>query len=192
MAASATTHATLTFQRALKDVVTGGRRILIVGCPPGTFTYWMTKHPALMFWPSSEAKVSDDRRIVPAEVGAVIQTKMLSHALSANVRQQARERGLVCPADTFSPGAVMRLLDGVVEPPAKKGDDDVANRMPSTDLRAVDQPLDQETKELIESIDDAIAGLELVKEKVVHLGRQYNVVREKLVVLDTLKQFLNK
>jgi hypothetical protein len=144
-----------------------------------------------MFWPATEAKVSDDRRIVPAEIGAILLTKMLSHALSDNVKHQARERGLVCPGDTFSPGTVMRLLEGVVEKPTKKGEEAVPKH-PMPELRSVETPLDQETKELIESIDDAIAGLELVKEKVLHLGRQYSVVRDKLVVLDTLKQFLNK
>lgn len=63
-------QATLNLQSALRDVMRAGRRVLIVGCPAGTFTYWLTQHPSLMFWPSTEAKVSDDRRIVPGQRSA--------------------------------------------------------------------------------------------------------------------------
>lgn len=190
--ANPTPQAVVQLQQALRMTIDAGLRILIVGCPPGTFPHWMTKHPSLAFWPSTEAKVSDDRRIVPAEIGLILQTKMLSHALSANVRQQAKERKLICPADTFSPGAVLRLFDGIIERPTKEPD--MAKVAQTQGPRPVDEreaaQLDDDTMQLVASIDDAIAGLELVKERIVALGTKFASVREQLDTLDHLKRLL--
>lgn len=172
---------------ALRATIVAGARVLIVGCPPGTFPYWMMQHPALTFWPASEAKVVDDRRIVPPEIGAVLITKLLSHALERNVRHQARERKLVCPGDALSPGAVNRLLEGIVEKPQKNGEDEMAKPGPT---HVVDQPLDDQTQALVDQLDEAITAIQLVRESVIANGRQLSGIRDQLDALATLKRVL--
>lgn len=180
-----TAQADMLLKHALGDVVRAGQRILIVGCPPGTFPYWIATHEAIVLWSTSEAKASDDRRMVPAEIGAVLITKLLSHALEQNVRHQARERKLCCPAGTMSPGAVMRTLEGVVSKPQKE--EVMAKPGPT---HVVEQPLDEQTQGLVDQVDEAIAGLQLVKEAIITNGRQLSGIRDQLDALATLKRVL--
>lgn len=181
-----TAHADMLLKHAIADVIRAGQRILIVGCPPGTFPYWIATHEAIVLWSTSEAKASDDRRMVPVEIGAVLITKLLSHALEQNVRHQARERRLTCPAGTMSPGAVLRLLDGVIVKPQKK-EDDMAKPGPT---HVVDVPLDDQTQALVDQLDEAIAAIQLVRESVITNGRQLSGIRDQLDALATLKRVL--
>lgn len=199
-----TAQADSDLRHAIRQAITAGARVLVVGCPPGTFPYWMMQHPALLFWTASEAKASDDRRIVPPEVGVVLITKLLSHALERNVRHQANERKIVCPGGTLSPGAVQRVLDGIVMKPQKNGEDDMAKgpthlvgaSRPSlqpgdptySDTR--DGAMDEQTAQLVSSIDDAIAAMQLVREQVITNSRQLAGIRGQLDALDALKRML--
>lgn len=181
-----TAQSDMLLKHALSDVIRSGQRLLIVGCPPGTFPYWLSKHESVLLWPTTEAHDNDDRRMVPTEAGAVLITKLLSHALEQNVRHQARERKLCCPAGTMSPGAVMRTLEGVVAKPQKENE--MATRPGPTHV--VEPPLDEQTKALVDQIDEAIAGLQLVKEAVITNGKQFSGIRDQLDALATLKRVL--
>lgn len=187
-----TAQADTELRGAIRAAITAGNRVLIVGGPPGTFPYWMMQHPALMFWPASEKKASDDRRIVPIEVGAVLITNLLSHALEANVRHQARERRLICPSGTLSPGGVNRILEGIVEKTTKNGDGPMGKpQAPAAGPTHVVTPeLDEQTTLLVDQIDEAITSLQLVRERVIENGRQLAGIRDQLDALATLKKML--
>lgn len=185
-----TPQAVVQLQTAMRACIAAERRILVVGCPPGTFPHWMTRHPSLMFWPSTEYKISDDKRVVPAEVGVILKTRLLSHALSNNVQQQAKDRQLVCPLEAYSPGAVTRLFDGVIQRPTK-GEEAMVKAVGPRPVDAPPKPaMDEDTLQLIASIEDSIAGLELVKERIQALGERFASVRDQIAALDHLKALL--
>jgi hypothetical protein len=203
MGAVSRVQADVSLESALKGIVTRGQRVLVVGCPPGSFPEKLTRHASLLFWPSSEAKASDGFRLIPTEVGAVLTSRLLSHALSANVRSQARARNLVAPTELFSPGNITRLLQTVVaeaHPPQEQTTmprvaetariTTVATPVKTPAPPAAKPEVPADIQELLSAIDDSVAGLQLVREKVLQVAEQYAAVREDLETLSTLKRLL--
>lgn len=190
-----TAQANVDLRACIREATRNGMRLLIVGCPPGTFPYWLGQHRSVLLWPASEAKQSDDRRIVPPEIGVILITKLLSHALERNVRHQARQRHIACPSETFSPGAINRLLEGVIVDERKTADDEGEREMPkhTGPTHVVEPPpvaMDDATAQLVEQINDAIASLQLVREQVIENGRKLAGLSEQLDALAMLRKVL--
>lgn len=144
----------------LREVLAAGKRVLIVGAPPGTFSDRMERHSSLLFWPSTEKSSRDHARVVPAEVGAVLMTALLSHALSHNVRDQATARRLMFTPQPLSPGAIKRLLSAAMTPPDEENAEEPTLLTAATPSRTASQA------DVVQFIDDTIAGLQLLRETV--------------------------
>lgn len=177
----------------LAAVLQRGQRILIAGSPPGTFPHELQRHPGLIFWPTTERSARDRSRLVPAEVGAVLVTRMVSHALCENLKRQAFERRLIYTATPLSPGGIKRLLQDagvwVVDalPEGGESAEEEREAMPKpipppvalpAALRAgfksraavVGEPgsdvaaAESTRTDIVALVDDAIAALQLVRE----------------------------
>jgi hypothetical protein len=177
------------FACAVADVMRQQHRVLIVGSAPGTFDDKLRRHPLLLFWPSTERAVSDQSRVVPAEVGAILLTNQLSHALSHNVREQAKHRHLLCTFSPLSPGAVRRTLTKALD--IERGDAQETTDMPAKAtpiLRSVEPTteLPEPDPDIIRLIDDTVAGLQLIREAAVKMVDESQHVRKQVAALDAL------
>jgi len=182
----------------LVSVVSSGRRVLVVGSPPGTFEDKYLRNPYLTFWPSTEHSAKDAARTVPAEVGAVLMTTMLSHDLSRNVRQQAVDRGLVYPVDVMSPGKVRRALALVMEMGTRSKEEAHMAQPKVASFQQKPQPLQLEPveqpqlpqPEITQLIDDVIAGLQLIREQAVGLAGEIEAARAQTDKVRLLRELL--
>lgn len=188
---------------ALADVMQRKQRVLVVGSPPGTFEDKLRRHPLVLLWPSSERSASDGTRVVPAEVGAILLTSQLSHALSDNVRTQAKERRLLCTGMPMSPGAVKRALLQAFE--MMRSDDaaeseaqEMATPKHPALVAMTPRPVEQATHEaggaahtdIVRLIDDTIAGLQLIREAAVKMVDEAKYVAEQRKALELLRGLL--
>lgn len=178
----------------LRQVVERGQRILVVGSPPGTFDDRLQRNARLLFWPSTERSASDALRLIPGEVGAVLVTKMLSHDLSRNVREQAKARELFLPMGMWAPGQIKRLLGEVLasRPVEEEGHTmapKVTNFVAAQSQAPVAVPQDTQ-RDLMKLIDDQIAAMELVREGVAQLLAEAATVRQQSEKLRVLRELL--
>jgi len=197
----------------LRACLERGQRILTVGSPPGTFQS-LSWHPYALFWPSSEKSSKDGTRVVPAEVGAVLLTNMLSHELSRNVRYQAKARNLLCPSTTLSPGAAMRALNEALQingHTKEEGDIEMAltkvtriNQQPAGHTPVLSMSAPEPTPEppsradttdagmeaVLKLVDESIAGLQLARENILGLQAEVALVRAQGEKLRLLRELL--
>lgn len=192
---------------AIARCLAAGHRVLLAGSPPGSFPDKFTRHPRLIVWSSSEPRSDDGHRVIPAEVGAVLMTRMMSHALSSNLRQQARQRSLIAPVEMFSPGAIVRLLEPLLAavtptrkdpkpmPTIKEAARVIQKPVPTPPAPAPSQApeefiQDPDVFALVQAIDDSIAALQLVREQALRLGTKLGSLGSELETLAALRRLL--
>lgn len=193
---------TIVTAEVLARVVRQRLRVLIVGSPPGSFRERLTRHPFLLFWPSSEYNRRDGTRAIPEDIGAVLLTSVLSHELSANVRAQVRTRSLYCPMSPLSAGAISRLLNNMLallaESPLTPPEELSMSAKPTPPVPLFPAPVPEAPPhELVELIDEtvttlsgAITNLQLIREGVLGLVAEQQTTAEERQKLQLLRDLL--
>jgi hypothetical protein len=98
------------YVQGLRGVVRSQKanRILVVGLMPSNIGEW-AQHPQVEVWSSQEEYWT--RSSIPANVGAVLLSRFISHSASGRIMSEAKARQIICTAGVLQTGEIRKLLD---------------------------------------------------------------------------------